>query len=131
MDDARIEIVITGDPLAPPGKAPANCGALVEFTGIVRGEEDGRPIRALEYQAYQPMAGGEIERIARELLAAHPCGLVRVHHRTGIIPAGEAAIILQAASTHRAAAFAFSEAFMDRLKQDVPIWKIRAIPADE
>jgi molybdopterin synthase catalytic subunit len=28
---------------------------------------------------------------------------------------------------HRAAAFAVLAGFMDRLKQDVPIWKIRAL----
>lgn len=130
MDSPRIEILITSDPLALPQAVPLGCGASVEFSGIVRGEEEGRAIRALEYQAYQPMAEREIERIAREIFVQHPCVLVRVHHRVGVIPVGEAAIILQACSRHRAAALGFVTAFMDRLKQDVPIWKIKGIPAD-
>lgn len=130
MKNVKIEILITNQFLTPLGTPPEGCGAFVEFSGIVRDEENGSAIAALEYQAYQPMAEREIERLAREILAEHPCELVRVHHRIGIIPVGETAIMLQAASKHRAAAFAFAAAFMDRLKQDVPIWKIRAIPAD-
>lgn len=124
----EIEILITSQPLVPVKTTPEGCGAVVEFAGIVRGEEDGGVISALEYQAYQPMAEREIERLAREINVEHPCGFVRVHHRIGIVPVGETAILLQAASRHRGAAFAFASAFMDRLKQDVPIWKIRAIP---
>lgn len=128
MNAAQIEIEITDQPLLPHGKPPADCGAVVDFFGIVRGEEKGEPIRALEYQAYRPMAEREIERLIRELLAQFPCLSVRVSHRIGVIPAGEWAIALQVASRHRAEAFALASAFMDRLKLDVPIWKTEAIP---
>jgi len=124
----ELEILITSQPLVPVKTTPEGCGAVVEFAGIVRGEEDGGAISALEYQAYQPMAEREIERLAREINVEHPCAFVRVHHRIGIVPVGETAILLQAASRHRGAAFAFASAFMDRLKQEVPIWKTRAIP---
>jgi len=127
MDNTEIKILVTQEPLKPFGPAPDGCGAVVEFSGIVRGEEEGRPISALEYQAYQPMAGREIARLIRELLAEFPCASVRVAHRTGVIPVGASAIILQIASRHRGAAFSFSTAFMDRLKQEVPIWKIKGI----
>ncbi len=128
MDRTEIKILVTEAQLASFGDPPAGCGAMVEFCGIVRGEENGSPISALEYQAYQPMAEHEIERLVHELLAQHPCASVRVAHRTGVIPVGESAIILQVASRHRAAAFSFATAFMDRLKQDVPIWKIKPVP---
>jgi len=128
MDKPEIKILVTQDPLKPHGAPPEGCGAVVEFSGIVRGEEEGRPISALEYQAYEPMAVRELERLIRELLAQIPCASVRVSHRIGVIPVGESAIILQVASPHRGAAFSFATAFMDRLKQDVPIWKIKPIP---
>lgn len=102
-------------------------GALAEFSGLVRGEENGRAIAALEYEAYSPMA----ERVMRDLLteigARHPCLFVRVTHRLGIVPVGEAAIHIVTAARHRAEAFAMLTEFMDRLKQDVPIWKRRAL----
>jgi len=45
------------------------------------------------------------------------------------VSAGEAAIYVGIASAHRAEGFALLAAFMDRLKQDVPIWKRRGLPA--
>jgi molybdopterin synthase catalytic subunit len=128
MDKTEIKILVTQAPLKPFGPAPEGCGAVVEFSGIVRGEENGGAISALEYQAYQPMAEREIERLIHELLIQIPCASVRIAHRTGIIPVGESAIILQTTSRHRGEAFSFATAFMDRLKQEVPIWKIKPVP---
>ena len=114
--------------LAPPAEL-GQVGAWVEFRGVVRGEEDDQPIRALEYEAYPPMAEREMRRLLGELAARHPCLSARVIHRIGIVPVGEAAIYVGLASAHRADGFALLAAFMDRLKQDVPIWKRRALPA--
>ena len=69
------------------------------------------------------MAGQQMEKIARELGEQHPCLAVRVRHRIGRVPVGEAAILIEVAARHRAEAFALASAFMDRIKQDVPIWK--------
>jgi molybdopterin molybdotransferase len=77
------------------------------------------------------MADTLMRRIAEELGARYPCDRVLVLHRTGIIPVGEAAIIVRATAKHRAEAFAFVSGFMDRLKQDVPIWKVRGVPINE
>lgn len=115
------------DALPAPFTGPG-VGAVAEFRGLVRGEEQGRPIAALVYEAYQPMAEREITRILDALVTAHPCHAVHVHHRLGRIPVGEAAIYVGVASRHRAEAFAVLAGFMDRLKQDVPIWKIDALP---
>ena len=125
-----IETTITKRVLTPfSERAPEGCGAAVEFLGIVRGEENGEPIEALEYEAYQPMAELQMQRVIRELLLEYPCEVVRVSHRIGVVPVGEAAIAVQVASRHRGAAFSFLACFMDRLKQEVPIWKIKALPA--
>ena len=127
----EIEIQITHAPLAEqlPSPAVPGLGAWVEFRGVVRGEENGQPIAALEYEAYSPMAEREMRRLLGELSAKHPCLSARVIHRVGIVPVGEAAIYAGIASAHRAEGFALLAAFMDRLKQDVPIWKRRALPA--
>jgi molybdopterin synthase catalytic subunit len=117
----------------PSLREPASeqTGAVVEFKGIVRREENGAPIAALEYEAYQTMAEAMMHRIAVELGAQHPCDRVLILHRIGLIPVGEAAIIIRATAKHRAGAFALVSGFMDRLKQDVPIWKVRGIPVSE
>ena len=114
--------------LPPPDTGPGT-GALAEFRGLVRGEENGQPIGGLLYEAYQPMASREITRILHELSAAHPVHAVRVIHRLGPVPVGEAAIYIGVAARHRTEAFALLSGFMDRLKQDVPIWKTDVLPA--
>ena len=126
----EIEIQLTDRAIAetilPPGQ-PGAVGAWLEFRGVVRSEENGRTIRALEYEAYPEMAGREIRRLLQKISARHPCRAAKVIHRVGVIPAGETAIYVGVASPHRGEAIALLAEFMDRLKQDVPIWKRRAI----
>jgi molybdopterin molybdotransferase len=131
----EIEIQITNEPIAekisPPRwwpSAKTTTGAWLEFRGVVRGEENGQAISALEYEAYPEMAGREIRRLLTEISARHPCLAARVIHRVGVIPVGETAIYVGVASPHRGEAIALLAEFMDRLKQDVPIWKRRGIP---
>jgi molybdopterin molybdotransferase len=130
----EIEIQLTDRPIAekilPPGQ-PGAVGAWLEFRGVVRGEENGQAIRAIEYEAYSEMAGREIRRLLQEISARHPCRAAKVIHRVGVIPVGETAIYVGVASPHRGEAFALLAEFMDRLKQDVPIWKRRALPAED
>jgi molybdopterin synthase catalytic subunit len=120
----HIEVLISPAVITPPTRAvDSGIGAVATFTGTVRGSENDLPISALVYEAYQPMAETITHRILTELAAEHPCHSVFVQHRTGVIPVGEAAIHIAVQSKHRAPAFALLAAFMDRLKQDVPIWK--------
>jgi molybdopterin synthase catalytic subunit len=131
----HLEITITRRPIdlhhELPRELASRAGAIVEFAGVVRGEENNRPIAALEYEAYSPMAENVMRRIVGELALAHPCLYVRVTHRIGVVPVGEAAIQFVAASAHRGDAFAMLTRFMDLLKMDVPIWKRRALTATE
>jgi len=125
----HIDILISDAVIVPPAPTAApGVGAIAEFTGTVRGEEQGKSIAALVYEAYQPMAETVIRRLLTELAVVHPCLSVRVQHRIGVIPVGEAAIHIAVHAKHRAEAFALLAAFMDRLKQDVPIWKIDTLP---
>lgn len=120
----HIEVLISPAIITPsPSPAAPGVGAIAEFTGTVRGEEAGQSIAALVYEAYQPMAETVMHRLLNELAIAHPCLSVRVQHRIGVIRVGEAAIHIAVHAKHRAEAFALLAAFMDRLKQDVPIWK--------
>jgi molybdopterin synthase catalytic subunit len=118
-----LDLAIQEKPIALGEFHVEGAGGLVRFEGRVRGEEQGAAIRALNYEAYRPMAERQMEKIVRELAAVHPVLGVRIRHRIGAIPVGEAAIVVEVAAKHRAAAFALAAAFMDRLKEDVPIWK--------
>jgi molybdopterin synthase catalytic subunit len=130
----RIDIVITSQPIDLQ-RPSADClddqtGAVASFTGFVRSSEAGRTISALHYEAYQPMALRLMRRIIEEIATRHPCHSMCVTHRIGIIPVGQAAIHIVSSAGHRAEAFAMLSQFMDRLKQDVPIWKCRALDSN-
>ena len=126
----EIFIKITPEDIAVQAAAsPATSatGSVVEFTGTVRGEEAGASLQALVYEAYQPMAENEMIRLLRGIACDHPCQRVSVIHRIGVVPVGQAAIYLRVESSHRSEGLAMATIFMDRLKQDVPIWKSEVI----
>jgi molybdopterin synthase catalytic subunit len=124
-----LDILLQTEPIVLKTDVPPEVGAVVRFEGRVRADEQGRTIRALIYEAYQPMAERQMEKILRELGARHPCLSVRVRHRVGDVRVGEIAIVVEALAAHRAEAFALASAFMDRLKEEVPIWKMKAVDA--
>jgi len=119
----NIEILISNEPLRLDPVSVPGAGAVARFDGVVRGIEEGADITGLEYEAYISMAEKGIREILEELALAHPFLLARVHHRIGFVPVGDAAILMDIHSKHRAEAFAVLAKFMDRLKLDVPIWK--------
>jgi molybdopterin synthase catalytic subunit len=129
-----IEISIVSDFLGTrkplPKPLAGHTGAMVEFTGIVRGNENGLPIGALVYEAYQPMAEQTMRTIIEDLGQRHTCLFVGVIHQIGTVPVGEAAVSIVACAAHRAAALGMVGDFMDRLKLDVPIWKTAALDTD-
>src|SRR5690348_13615051 len=125
----EIDIQLTAEPIDASTlkrfNASTSTGAWLEFRGVVRGDENGQPISALEYEAYPGMAEGEMRRILESLAKEFPCLAAKIIHRIGIIPVGETAIYVGIAAEHRGEAIALLAAFMDQLKQDVPIWKRR------
>jgi molybdopterin synthase catalytic subunit len=100
-------------------------GACLEFQGIVREREGEGAISGLQYEAYEPMARRLLERHLRELGALHPCVAVLFIHRLGWVPVGEPSLFIRVLSAHRGEGLALLAAAVDRLKQDVPIWKAR------
>jgi molybdopterin synthase catalytic subunit len=98
-------------------------GGVVTFVGKVRDHSRGHAIDHLEYEAYAPMALKVMRKIAAEVEAEVAESSVAVHHRLGRLAIGESAVVIAAAAPHRAEAFAACRAVIERLKQDVPIWK--------
>ncbi len=98
-------------------------GGVVSFSGAVRGETKGRRVLRLEYEAYAPMAEKKLAEIAEEAKAKWPGVRVAVVHRVGTLLPGDLAVVIAASAPHRKEAFRACEHVIDRLKQDVPIWK--------
>jgi len=110
-------VTVSGD--QPPGRH----GAIVTFLGTVRGENRGRRVVRLEYQAYEPLAVRAFEIIAAELAEAWPEVRLALHHRIGTLAPGEVSVAIAAASPHRAEGFSACRYAIERVKQIAPIWK--------
>ncbi len=104
-------------------RARTDIGAVVTFTGICRGEENGAPIAALTLEHYPAMAEAEIGRQIEAAQARWSLLGVRVIHRFGRIAPGEEIVLVVTASSHRHDAFAAAEFLMDYLKTRAPFWK--------
>lgn len=98
-------------------------GAVVSFTGICRGSEDGADIAALTLEHYPGMAEEEIARHAATAMSRWPVTGIRVVHRVGRITPGENIVLVVTGSKHRQAAFEAAEFMMDYLKANAPFWK--------
>ena len=118
---------LTGEPLDPARLLSAvsdpSCGGIVVFVGEVRAEDEGRPVRALTYDAYAGLARTQIEAVAGEAAGHWPAARIAVEHRTGRLVVGDASVAIAVACPHRAEAFACARFVIDRLKEAVPIWK--------
>jgi molybdopterin synthase catalytic subunit len=112
-----------GHEIAALTKGRVDIGAVVSFSGICRGSENGQPIAALTLEHYPDMAEAEIKRHADEAMSRWPLSGLTVIHRVGRIVPGENIVLVLAASAHRQAAFEAAEFLMDYLKANAPFWK--------
>jgi molybdopterin synthase catalytic subunit len=90
---------------------------------VVRNKNGGRPVRHLEYEAYEEMALPLMQEIAREARGRWPVTEVRIVHRLGRLEIGETSVAVAVTAPHRGAAFEACRYAIDTLKATVPIWK--------
>lgn len=98
-------------------------GAIGTFTGIVRELAGDEKTSKLEFEKYEPEASKALDRIRKEIKQWEGIQEVLIHHKTGVIKAGEDIIYIVIAAAHRTELFpALSEA-IERIKAEAPIWK--------
>ena len=124
--EARLEPA-TLDPqreLAALLAAAADEGAVVSFVGIARrSDPEGRVVDRLFLDHHPSLTEKSLEEIASDAHDRFAVSHVRVVHRCGEVPAGEAIVFAGAAARHRRAAFDAADYLMDRLKTDATFWK--------
>ena len=98
-------------------------GAVVVFAGVSRNHHAGRSVVTLFYEAHEPLALAEMERLRAESAQRFGARHVFVHHRLGEVPVGESSVIIAVSSDHRASAFDAARWLMDQIKENVPIFK--------
>ncbi|MES0383508.1 MAG: molybdopterin synthase catalytic subunit MoaE [Hyphomicrobium sp.] len=106
-------------------------GAIVTFTGRVRDEDKGRPIKSMTLEHYPGMTEEELSRIEADANARWPLQASLIIHRTGELSPGDNIVLVVTASAHRQAAFEAAGFLMDYLKTRAPFWKKETGPAGE
>lgn len=130
--------VLTGEAIEPDAAVPLlrdlpdDRGALATFAGIIRRRSNlGKEVTHLEYEAYPVMAIRMMRRIEAEVRGRWPILDMAIVHRTGRVDIGGVAVAIAVSSVHRAEALEACRYVIDRLKQDVPIWKKETSPQGE
>src|SRR5437868_8118218 len=123
---------LTNDPIDIASIArrvvPPECGATVTLDGYARAftKQKGGTTKEtlyLEYEAYEPMALKEMEKLIAAAHAQFEISNVGIVHRLGRLEIGETSVVISVAAPHRGAAFAACEWLIRELKRTVPIWK--------
>ncbi|BCW18768.1 molybdenum cofactor biosynthesis protein MoaE [Pseudarthrobacter enclensis] len=108
-------------------------GAVVSFSGVVRNHDGGKPVDRLSYSAH-PTAHQVMADVVARLVAEQNAGgadgeaeakPVRIWaaHRIGMLQIGDPALVCAVSAAHRGQAFAVCSELVDRIKEQVPIWK--------
>ncbi len=99
------------------------CGGYTSFEGWVRNHNEGHSVRRLEYEAFEPLAVKEAERIMAEAVGRFSVEHIACVHRVGDLAIGDLAVWVGASARHRHEAFLACRYVIDEVKHRVPIWK--------
>ncbi|MGZ8631956.1 MAG: molybdenum cofactor biosynthesis protein MoaE [Actinomycetota bacterium] len=125
--DARVLTRVQDAPLSIAEAAGAvgdpAAGAVCVFAGTVRDRSEAGDVTGLTYEAWRELAEQRLRELAGEILERWPVRRVAIVHRTGALSVGETSVVVAVSAPHRAEAFEACRHGIERLKEDVPIWK--------
>jgi molybdopterin synthase catalytic subunit len=99
-------------------------GALVLFIGLVKGRVEGVDVEELVYEAVEEAALSQIRRIALEEAERHGLIGVVLWHWVGVRRPSEPTIIIATLARSRSEAFEASRTILERVKKEVPVFKL-------
>ena len=124
--DATV-VRVTGEPLdlreAAALVADPGAGGTCIFSGTVRDHSPAGAVVGLRYEAWEDLALRRLTELAADLHGRWPLRRVAILHRIGDLAVGEISVIVAVAAAHRAEAFEACREGIERLKDDVPVWK--------
>ena len=98
-------------------------GANSVFVGTTRDTFEGKKVARLEYEAYVPMAERQLQKLCEKVRERWKVERIAIFHRTGVVPLGEASVVIAVSSAHRKESLEAVHFAIDDLKATVPIWK--------
>lgn len=126
-----VHAVLSAEPISVDQAIAAvesdTAGAVVSFSGVVRNHDAGKAVDRLSYSAH-PTAHQVMADVVATLVAEHAgeaAQPVRIWaaHRIGDLEIGDPALVCAVSAAHRGQAFAVCSELVDRIKEQVPIWK--------
>lgn len=111
--------------------ADARTGGTCVFLGTVRDHSSEGDVDGLSYEAWDELALRRLKEIAAEAFEKWPIERMAILHRTGDLRIGEVSVVVAVSAEHRAEAFEACRHGIERLKEDVPIWKKEHLRAGE
>jgi len=137
-----VRAVLSADPISVDQAIAAvdseTAGAVVSFSGVVRNHDGGKSVERLSYSAH-PTAHQVMSDVVARLVAEQNAAPeqaageasggsgqpVRIWaaHRIGMLEIGDPALVCAVSAAHRGQAFAVCSELVDRIKEQVPIWK--------
>ncbi|MCT9094433.1 molybdopterin synthase [Haloarchaeobius sp. HME9146] len=107
-------------------------GAIATFTGRVRAKDHDEDdvTESLEFEKYDGVAEERMAALSADLESREGVHEVLMHHRTGVIEYGEDIVFVVVLAGHRDEAFRTVEDGINRLKDEVPIFK-KEVTTDE
>lgn len=132
-----VNAVLSAEPISVEQAIAAvesdTAGAVVSFSGVVRNHDGGKVVERLSYSAHptaHQVMSDVVAQLAAEQAAASGEGggtsqPVRIWaaHRIGMLEIGDPALVCAVSAAHRGQAFAVCSELVDRIKEQVPIWK--------
>jgi molybdopterin synthase catalytic subunit len=106
-------------------------GGTVLFSGTVRDHSAAGGVAGLDYEAWQERAEAQLRAIGEEILGRWPVRKVALLHRIGHLDVGDVSVLVCCSAPHRAEAFEAARHGIERIKQDVPIWKRESLTTGE
>ncbi len=102
------------------------CGAIMTFTGIVRGlsqkEGIGNPVKGMHVEANIALANQALQKICSDLEQGDVKRVI-ICHSEGEFATGEDLVYVIIAGGHRQATFAALQQAIERYKSTAAIWK--------
>jgi molybdopterin synthase catalytic subunit len=126
---------ITSDPISADEAiafvADPGAGGTCVFLGTVRDHSGAGDVGGLSYEAWDELALRRLGEIAGEAFVTWSIRKMAILHRTGDLAVGEVSVVVAVSAEHRAEAFEACRHGIERLKEDVPIWKKEHLRAGE
>ena len=101
----------------------SNSGAIVSFTGLTRGHENGIKVYSLDFDAWEEQLPNVLRDLGNKSLTQFGVESVAIAHRVGNVGPEEPIVAIHVASRHRKEAFQACSWLIDSLKSQAPLWK--------